>query len=249
VPDFRSDYELGRSPVLRELECCVLGCAYGATSWTTRREVSRIAEMLALGPHDRLLDVGAGSGWPGLYLAQLADCDVVLVDLPLVGLQVAQERAIAEGLALRCRFVAASGAALPFNDGLFDAVSHSDVLCCLPEKEAVLRACRRVGRVGAKMVFSVIAPAPSLSQAARSIAIESGPPFVDVSGDYGDLLAESGWDLVERLDVTEEFARTLRASIDGMNARTEAITDVVVANSPRACSAGGTRSPASNAEC
>ncbi len=227
MPDFTSDYELGRAAVLRELECCVLGCAYGATSWTTRREASRIAEMLALGPGDRLLDVGAGSGWPGLYLAQLAGCDVVLVDLPLIGLQIAQERAVADGLALRCRVAVANAAALPFKDGSFDVVSHSDVLCCLPAKESMLHACRRVARAGAKMAFSVIALAPSLSDAERQIAIASGPEFVDVSGDYSTLLGESGWVLLERIDVTLEFACTLSTSIDGMTARTDAITKVV----------------------
>jgi SAM-dependent methyltransferase len=227
MPDFTSDYELGRAAVLRELECCVLGCAYGATSWTTRCEASRIAEMLSLGPGNELLDVGAGSGWPGLYLAQLLGCDVVLVDLPLIGLQLAQERAVADGLAPRCRVVVASAAALPFEDGLFDAVSHSDVLCCLPEKESMLHACRRVARAGAKMAFSVIAPAPSLSEPERRIAIESGPAFVDVPDDYGVLLGKSGWDLLERIDVTLEFACTLSTSIDGMTARTDAITKVV----------------------
>ena len=49
--DFTRDYELGRAAVLRELECCVLGCDYGGTSWTTRSEASRIAELLELRLH------------------------------------------------------------------------------------------------------------------------------------------------------------------------------------------------------
>ena len=46
--DFARDYELGRSPALLELERCVLGCDYGATSLTTRQEASRIAERLEI---------------------------------------------------------------------------------------------------------------------------------------------------------------------------------------------------------
>ena len=156
TPDFSRDYELGRAAVLRELECCVLGCDYGGTSWTTRVEASRIAELLDLCSGAKLLDVGAGSGWPALFLAQTTGCDATLVDLPLTGLRVAVERAVTDGLAQRCSVVVADGAALPFKDGSFDAVSHSDVLCCLPDKLATLQACRRVARAGAKMAFSVI---------------------------------------------------------------------------------------------
>src|ERR1700693_3319780 len=204
--DFTRDYELGRAAVLRELECCVLGCDYGGTSWTTRYEASRIAELLELRPGERLLDVGAGSGWPALFLAQTTSCDATLVDLPLTGLRVALERATADGLQQRCRVIVADGAALPFDDGSFDAVSHSDVLCCLPAKLASLMECRRVARATAKMAFSVIAPAPSLSDSDRQIAIESGPAFVDVPGDYDTLLRQSGWKPLARFDVTKELA-------------------------------------------
>jgi len=224
--DFARDYELGRSPALLELERCVLGCDYGATSWTTREEASRIAERLELQPRDTLLDLGAGSGWPGLYLAQFVGCNVVLVDLPLVGLRFALERAAADGLKPRCHAIVANGATLPFRDAVFDAISHSDVLCCLEAKLSVLQACRRAARAGAKMAFAVIAPASSLSESEREFAIASGPPFVDVSGDYADLLAESGWELLERWDMSEEFARSLRTSIGAMNARAAAITEV-----------------------
>src|SRR5438477_1658816 len=90
--------ELHRSAAMRELERSVCGCAYGSTSWTTRPEAERIAQLLELRPDVKLLDVGAGSGWPGLYLAQLSGCDVVLVDLPLVALRIALGRATDDGL-------------------------------------------------------------------------------------------------------------------------------------------------------
>src|SRR5438046_357159 len=89
---FARDYELGRFAAMRDLERSVLGSDYGGTSWTTRREAGQIAELLGLRAGMRLLDVGAGAGWPGLYLAQVTGCDVVLTDRPFVGLQIALER-------------------------------------------------------------------------------------------------------------------------------------------------------------
>jgi SAM-dependent methyltransferase len=184
-------------------------------------------QLLELRPVAKLLDVGAGTGWPGLYLAQLTGCDVVVVDLPLGGLRLALERAAADNLAQRCEVVAADGAALPFKDASFDALSHSDVLCCTPDKLGVLRSCRPIARDGARMVFTVIALAPSLTDSERRIAIASGPTFVDSRDDYGVLLAQSGWCLQERTDLTATFVQSMRTELEGMRARADALAEVL----------------------
>ena len=223
---FAKDAEFARSVALRDLERSVCGCDYASTSWTTRQEAERVAQLLELRPTVKLLDVGAGIGWPGLYLAQITGCDLVLVDLPLAVLQIALERATADNLSERCGVVAADAAALPFKDASFDALSHSDVLCCTPDKLAVLRGCRRVARAGAKMVFTVITPAPALADSEHQIAIEAGPPFVDVSDDYAVLLDQSGWRLQERTDLTAAFVRSMSAHLEGMQARADALAEV-----------------------
>lgn len=208
---------------MRDLERSVYGCDYGNTSGTTRLEAEQISRLLGLRPAAKLLDLGAGSGWPGLYLAQLTGCEVVLVDLPVAALRIARERAAADGLAERCRAVAADGAALPFQDASFDALNHSDVLCCTPDKPGVLRACRRVARDGSKMAFTIIAVAPSLTDSERRIAIESGPKFVDTANDYAVLLGQSGWCLHERTDLTATLLQSMRVELDGMLARADAL--------------------------
>jgi ubiquinone/menaquinone biosynthesis C-methylase UbiE len=93
-----------------------------------------------------LLDIGAGAGWPALYVARETGCHATLVDIPMNALQQAMERAVEDQTSARVDAVAASGAALPFDDDSFDIVTHSDVLCCLPEKLEMLRECRRVLR-------------------------------------------------------------------------------------------------------
>ena len=88
-----------------------------------------LGDTLGLGPGERLLDLGAGRGWPGLYLAVRSACDVVLSDVPVEGLRLALGRADTERTSGRVAAVASSARALPFQPGVFDAVVHTDVLC------------------------------------------------------------------------------------------------------------------------
>lgn len=228
--DFDRDYALGRAPVMRAIEQRVLGCDYGGTSWTTRAQAQQLARWLGLGPGTRLLDVGAGTGWPALWLARTTGCDVVLTDVPQVALRIARERAVSDGIDERCSAVVADACALPFADAAFDRINHCDVLCCLPAKLEVLRECRRVAQHGATMVFSVLEIGAGLSGAERQAAVDAGPPFVEAPADYAALLADSGWSLVDRHDVTAEFAACTRVLIDETNARHDALVELLGAD-------------------
>ena len=69
----------------------VRGADYGGTSWTTRSQAERVVSRLELSPGLRLLQVGGGAGWPGLFLATRSGCEVLISDLPLEGLRMARE--------------------------------------------------------------------------------------------------------------------------------------------------------------
>jgi phosphoethanolamine N-methyltransferase len=210
---FEEFYVRARAPVMLSIERSVCGCGYGGNSWTTRPEAEEIAAILGLRPGLRLLDVGAGSGWPGLYMAETSGCDVVLVDLPLAGLRIAAERAEADRLPGGCWAAVADAAELPFADGSFEAVSHSDLLCCLKPKRAVLEACRRVIARDGRMVFTVISVAPGLSRDDHTRAVENGPEFIESEADYETLLGETGWTLVERRNITGDYITSCRRQL------------------------------------
>lgn len=112
-----------------EIEHEAMGSDYEVTSYTPRDQAREMGQLLGLRPGKCLLDVGAGSGWPGLYLARTTGCDVALVDLPFEGMRTASLRAVRDRLDDRCWTVVGDGRALPFRDGSFDAITHCDVLC------------------------------------------------------------------------------------------------------------------------
>ena len=206
---FAKKYELLQADVMRRIERSVCGCDYGATSWTTLAEARIIRDMLALEPGNQLLDVGSGSGWPGIYLAEKMGCDIAMVDLPRAGLRIALDRAKADNIAGVGFASVADAAALPFRSDWFDAIFHSDVLCCLTEKLAVLTSCRRVVRAGGKMVFSVILITPGLADAEYERAAVSGPPFIAADGAYPDMLGQAGWEITDHRDLTADYVKTV----------------------------------------
>jgi cyclopropane fatty-acyl-phospholipid synthase-like methyltransferase len=116
------------APVTIELERAVLGSDYGANGYTSRAQAEMLIRLLALRTGERLLDVGAGCGWPGLYIAARTGCSTVATDLPKEGVRRAWERICKDGLTSSSAVVA-TARHLPFRAESFDAVVHTDVLC------------------------------------------------------------------------------------------------------------------------
>jgi ubiquinone/menaquinone biosynthesis C-methylase UbiE len=207
---FAREYEISQHDLLLDIERAVCGCAYGGTSWTTRQEAEQVGALLGLTARTRFLDVGAGAGWPGLYLARISGCHVTLADVPLEGLRIASARAAAEPLAGGYWVIVADAAALPLQGAAFDAIGHSDVLCCLESKLSVLKECRRVTLVGGRMAFTVILIAPSLSRADYKLALDAGPRFKETVIGYPEMLERSGWRMTHHMDLTTEYAQAAR---------------------------------------
>jgi hypothetical protein len=128
IEDFEQRYRVKPTEVTRQIEREVIGGDWGANGYTTVGQADRLGRELALGPGSILLDLGAGRGWPGLYLAASTECRVVMADIPADGLRLALDRADDEGLADRAAAVRCSAMGLPLRRGSFDAVVHADVL-------------------------------------------------------------------------------------------------------------------------
>jgi protein-L-isoaspartate O-methyltransferase len=112
----------------RDLELAVLGSDYGGNGYTPLAQAEALIDALALRPGQRLLDIGSGCGWPGLFLAARTGCAVVVTDLPLPGMQRALARIRSDGLASSWAVVS-TARHLPFRPQSFDAIVHTDVLC------------------------------------------------------------------------------------------------------------------------
>ena len=128
IERFTNRYRVSPSETTRRIERAVIGGDWGANGYTTKAQADRLGAELDLGPESSLLDLGAGRGWPGLYLASVTRCRVVLADVPMEALRSAQLRASSEGLSERASPVCCSARNLSF-PSCFDAIVHTDVLC------------------------------------------------------------------------------------------------------------------------
>ncbi|HET8945259.1 MAG TPA: methyltransferase domain-containing protein, partial [Dehalococcoidia bacterium] len=121
-------YGIAPSEASVALERLVIGANFGTNGYTTLPQARALIRALRLRPGVRLIDVGAGRGWPGLYLAQATGCEAVLADVPITGLRIAARQRDELYLAPLISVCRATGTNLPFRSASFDAVVHTDTL-------------------------------------------------------------------------------------------------------------------------
>jgi SAM-dependent methyltransferase len=110
-----------------------------------------ILDALALGPDDRLLEIGCGGG---LLLRDAAAVGATVTGLDHSPDMVALARERAPG----AEVVEGRAEALPFGGGAFTAIAMSVVLIFFADPLAVLSECRRVLRPGGRLAAYTTAP-------------------------------------------------------------------------------------------
>ncbi len=126
---FVGRYERLQSAAARQVERDVFGLEIGLSGFTTVEQARELVEHLQIGARDRILDVGAGHGWPGWGLTESTGCRLISTDIPVNALVWAKQVFDERGLGDRTEIAAADVVNLPFRDATFDAVTHADVFC------------------------------------------------------------------------------------------------------------------------
>ncbi len=212
---------------MQAIERQVCGCDFGGNSWTSKEQADALIPLLGLGPDSDFIELGAGTGWPGIYIARTCGCTVTLVDLQEIGLQIALKRAAEENFADRVSAEVADAADLPFPERSFDAIGHSDLLCCLIRKRTVLQQSRRIIRDDGTMAFTVISIAPRLGCSDYDRALENAPEFIEAEENYRVLLEETGWSVTECQDLTDEYRDSCDRQISADNENRAELADLL----------------------
>lgn len=113
----------------------------------------RLAEILAVRPGERILEVGPGTGYYTLDVAERTGEEgvVEICDLQREMLDHTMRRAAEAGLA-NVHPTQSDAAGMPYEDGSFDAAYLVTVLGEIPDQDAAMRELARVLRPGGRLV-------------------------------------------------------------------------------------------------
>jgi len=110
-----------------------------------------LVSVTEAGPFDTVLDVATGTAAVALELVRQKDCFVVGVDLTPEMLEEGRRRVALAAAAKKVRLQQGDARALPFEDGLFDAVTFTYLLRYVDDPAATLRELARVVKPGGTM--------------------------------------------------------------------------------------------------
>lgn len=180
-----------------------------------------IAERMAAGPADLILDIGSGIGGPARYFASRFGCRVTGIDLTPEFCDVARHLTRLLNLEEKVRFERGDALAMPFADASFDGAYSMNVSMNIADKGAFYREIRRVLKPGGWLLLSEVAkgdgaeldyPTPWAASARAS--------FLSTPEETRRGLLEAGFDVV-RLQSTLEQARAFGARSRAMVERGE----------------------------
>lgn len=154
-----------------------------------------LIELCRIGKDSYILDVGCGVGATPCYIAKKVGCRIMGVDISPRMIERSQERARREKLLDTVEFRIADAQALPFEDGMFDAVITESVTAFPADKEKAVNEYARVtkpgGYVGLNETSWLKYPPPPdvLSWAAQEVGGSAKPLTPDA---WKELLVGAG---------------------------------------------------------
>jgi SAM-dependent methyltransferase len=205
---YNSAYANYGAEVYQDVRIETYGEDFGQTSWVNTEESREIPRLLGLKADSSVLEVGCGSGGYALYLARIAGCKLIGIDLNAPGVENANRLAAEVGLEGRvCFELCDASKRLPFEDGTFDAVFSNDVLCHLAGRDKVIGEMFRVLKPGGRMLFSdALVVGGMVSH--EEIATRSSIGFYVYSppGENEQLMERAGFREIRVTDTTDHAA-------------------------------------------
>ena len=212
----------------------------------------RLGNLLALSPHDHVLDVACGRGESAISLATRFGCRVTGIDLGETNVSHATSRAEAANVSTLVQFRIGDAERLDYPDASFDVVLCECAFCTFPDKRAATREFARVLRSGGRLGLSDLTRSGELPaeltgllawiaciadarSAEEYVAHLERAEFQSLSVEpHDEALAQMVRDIQGRLLAAELMVRLDKMSLPGV--------DFAEAKTTVACAAGAIRS-------
>ncbi|HEY0837552.1 MAG TPA: methyltransferase domain-containing protein [Azospirillum sp.] len=166
----------------------------------------RLAEIMIgktrIEPGQRFIDLGCGVGMPAQRLARAKGCFVDGITISGFQQRSATERARAEGLQDKLRFIHGNALAIPCEDQTYDGGWFFESIFHMGHRDA-LREASRVLKPGATLVLTDLPTLPHTTGEFRDFVRQHIHSTFVTMDDYPSLMADAGFELVEIEDVGE----------------------------------------------
>ena len=180
----------------------------GQQSFTTLRYMDDLIGRLGITEETHILDVGAGTGGPAVYIANATGCRVTGIEINEVGVQVSTSLIGNAGLSDRVKVIQGDASQLPFEDESFDMAISLNVMNVFEDKEQVMRGVYRVLRPGGTWAFLSGTFQLGPEDAAAREHLRRGyliPQYYDSLEEYKAKLRAAGFSIDEALEFIADF--------------------------------------------
>jgi len=169
-----------------------------------RRATEELAQMLAPGEADRVIDIGSGIGGPSRYLAATYGCRVSGVDLTPAFVSTAMALTERVGLADRVDFQQGSALDLPFADGSFDLAWSQNVAMNIQDRPRYYAEMFRVLKPSGRLAIQDVAQGPG-GDIVVPVMWASRPElsFLRTPEDTRSMLEAAGFEVLQWADVSD----------------------------------------------
>ncbi len=171
------------------------------------KETEILAEKVGINRETRVLDVCSALGGPARHLARKYGCRVMGLDATSKMVEEAVLRTELAGLSDRVTFRLGNSLDMPFRAGTFDVVWGQDAWCYITDKERLIREAHRVLKSDGIIAFTDWILAGNISDAEwEELNSFMAFPYMETLDGYENILKENGFKIVEKEDLTGDFA-------------------------------------------
>ena len=158
-------------------------------------------DRVEIQPGQRFCDLGCGVGVSAIKLAQAKGCQVDGITISQFQQEDATKRAQVAGLQHQLNFIHGNALSFPCADHSYDGGWFFESIFHMGQRQALLEA-SRILKPGALLLLTDLPTLPNTTDEFRQFVREHLHSSFVAKADYSGLLAETGFELVELLDIT-----------------------------------------------